>query len=399
MTEHEAKTHFLEFGIKSGRRIHAGRRILKIALMTKNEYPLIESWVLYHGNIFGFKNLYIFDVSTEEKAMLYLANAAYSLGINVYFSTNNLWQQIDSIASTLRSLRESCDFVIKMDTDEFVAVFNDETKEISIDKETILSQFDNLPYDGSKYRNGFELINLLEDINCTWTDASSKANYFDVEHTPKSFFPSWTFKTVDLGGHFGEVVAPFNNSFSHLTNLSFLHYHWPCYNHYLTLCRSVAVGHHYLNGNENPADEFTKLVELSKDFPQVCAHQNSCHKNYELYLSYKDPIQHRATYWKRSGVNNKKAIHFNSMIERLAMLRLEYQLAYKPPSEIFNGRLVVVFGLQKFNRPSYYIIKNSTSYGFSSWDHFLSYKFPVESSIHLLKSVFETIPQGGIYQP
>ena len=36
-------------------------KIIKIVLITKNETYLIKKWIKYHGEIFGYDNLYIID--------------------------------------------------------------------------------------------------------------------------------------------------------------------------------------------------------------------------------------------------------------------------------------------------------------------------------------------------
>ena len=35
--------------------------MVKIFTMVKDEVDIVEEWVVYHGHIFGFKNLYIID--------------------------------------------------------------------------------------------------------------------------------------------------------------------------------------------------------------------------------------------------------------------------------------------------------------------------------------------------
>ena len=49
--------HWFQRGIGQGRRSHAGRKTLKILLMTKDEWPLLRSWVLYHADLVGGSNL------------------------------------------------------------------------------------------------------------------------------------------------------------------------------------------------------------------------------------------------------------------------------------------------------------------------------------------------------
>ena len=50
--------HYSDFGVLAGHRGHSGQRTMKIILMTRDDWPLIRSWVLYHADVFGGENLY-----------------------------------------------------------------------------------------------------------------------------------------------------------------------------------------------------------------------------------------------------------------------------------------------------------------------------------------------------
>ena len=43
--------------------------MLKIFLMTKNEPELLESWIKYHGYIFGLDNIYVLDGSDDSRVL------------------------------------------------------------------------------------------------------------------------------------------------------------------------------------------------------------------------------------------------------------------------------------------------------------------------------------------
>ena len=52
---------YYERKISTGNDHSKKKELLKIFMMHKDEWPLIKSWILYHGFNFGFKNLYILD--------------------------------------------------------------------------------------------------------------------------------------------------------------------------------------------------------------------------------------------------------------------------------------------------------------------------------------------------
>lgn len=76
----------------------------------------------YHGEVFGFQNLYIIDSSTNPLCISFLKHTRDILGANVIFSNANL-NELENIMTKIGSiLGGSADFVVKVDTDEFLTV-------------------------------------------------------------------------------------------------------------------------------------------------------------------------------------------------------------------------------------------------------------------------------------
>jgi hypothetical protein len=153
-TERKSLQHWKNFGIKEGRRSHLGPKVMKIVLMTRNEFPMIKSWVFYHGTIFGFNNLFIIDGSNDPDAISFLDHCV-KLGVNVRRSNNDLNGLSREINEVFDSQKEKSDFLIKMDTDEFLVLFDPATKKISNSKADIINYLDKVVYDGSMYKIGF----------------------------------------------------------------------------------------------------------------------------------------------------------------------------------------------------------------------------------------------------
>ena len=64
---------------------------LAIILMTKNEAPILRSTILYHGEVYGYNNLYIIDGSTSHDAINILNDRKWiDLGVNIRFSNSSL---------------------------------------------------------------------------------------------------------------------------------------------------------------------------------------------------------------------------------------------------------------------------------------------------------------------
>lgn len=234
-----AKAHWISRGIVEGNRFHSGKRILKIVLMTMNEWPLLKSWVLYHGSIFGFENLYILDSSIDANCISFLKRATASLGVHVFFSAGNLNTAASEISIIFHGIRKSCDFAIKLDTDEFLGMYVSQNK--SFMREEVVDYIDILPYDGRMYKVGWIALNVINQ-SCSLQDDVALTSEKFMTLTPttfKSFFAAWTFQSIDLGSHYGRVQTFYDSETFHSTNLAIYHYHNQCLERYIQNHRKV----------------------------------------------------------------------------------------------------------------------------------------------------------------
>ena len=134
---------------------HVKGSVLQILLMTKDEWPMLRSWVLYHGSRFGFKNLYILDGSTDQNAIRFLRKVNRTLGVNVKFTDANLNQltyEMNTWAQSFKKVNDgSRHFIIKLDTDELIGYFDPISKVFSSNKALIIEHLNALYYNGSRY--------------------------------------------------------------------------------------------------------------------------------------------------------------------------------------------------------------------------------------------------------
>ena len=127
------------------------QKIIKLILMTKDEKQLIKQWIKYHGEIFGYENIHLLDDSVDKEVLDYY-DTLKDTGIHIHRTPGgNLNNARDRINALMTSLKSSCDFMIKMDTDEFFAFYDPETNKVSIDKKVILDYFNILEINGYKY--------------------------------------------------------------------------------------------------------------------------------------------------------------------------------------------------------------------------------------------------------
>jgi hypothetical protein len=97
---------------------------IKIFTVTKNEFDLINEFILYYGSIFGFENIIIIDNGSDDQRVLNTYEKYKTLfGITVYTELGyNKNDQGNHFTKIMSIYKDSCDFLIGLDTDEFMAL-------------------------------------------------------------------------------------------------------------------------------------------------------------------------------------------------------------------------------------------------------------------------------------
>ena len=249
-----AWSHFLSTGISLGLPIHPPPRVIKLILLTKDEWPMLKSWVLYHGNLVGYNNLYIISGCTEYKPLQFLAQVKHiHPTINILYTQAGLDKLNKYIQSIFTQLRYSTDLITKFDTDEFISLYCHNSsyfQHSSTDLNKYLTY--TLPYGiGGRYFFGYHLpaIPVLPDsyttnpsttttmTNTATTSAESSSvsistnptspmpplirdasltfqHFKHIRYEPKYgkvMFYSPIFKHVDLGCHRGSILPRYRH--------------------------------------------------------------------------------------------------------------------------------------------------------------------------------------------
>ena len=202
---------------------------MKIVVMTRNEWPLIKTWTFYHGKMFGFKNLYFLDGSTDTRCVEFLIRCRDEFGANVIFTQANLNEIESEINLIMRKISLSSDLMIKLDTDEFITVLTNQSicpistehfvsksdrKEFdcSLDPFAVDDYLNNvMQYDGFQKKIGYISLSAADKSICE--NSPDDIYLFPLsilaQTSFKTFFDSRTFLSVDLGSHGGESLPPF----------------------------------------------------------------------------------------------------------------------------------------------------------------------------------------------
>lgn len=189
----------------------------KIFTMVKDEVDIIEDWVLYHGSIFEFENLYVIDNFSSDGTYETLIELQNKYNINVKRLDN---YKKKGLYMTY-FLREHCrkEHAFPIDIDEFIVYYDKLTNTISCDKNVIIQYINSLA-SSSTYKMNYIMSKIIQDngyAKATIEDVCG--HYADYGDLAKTFFKSNLFNgVIDHGNHY-----PTDNYI--LTNLCLVHFH------------------------------------------------------------------------------------------------------------------------------------------------------------------------------
>lgn len=195
----------------------------KLFVFTKDEEYLMKYWIPYHGNLFGFENLYILDHGSNKKTQR-VFNEYRDKGINVVDCSDIPFKhKYKYLNREMRLQQKTAKFLIPIDSDEFIAYDQRKKDSFTCDVETINKYLRNFKVSDNKCKFGQMLAIPTEK---SYKDSLSEITKFasfisGTSGKSKSFFPAEYFISTDQGNHSGKVSGTNGRV---LTKLVLLHY-------------------------------------------------------------------------------------------------------------------------------------------------------------------------------
>ncbi|MCA6107135.1 glycosyltransferase family 2 protein [Bradyrhizobium cenepequi] len=184
-------------------------------MVVKNEDDLIEPWLFYHGELFGFEHLYVFDNGSTNSATLSVLERYSKRGVKLDYSRNTLEDHRSRSIWLGRFIKglanDNYDFILPLDCDEFFAL-RDVDQAIRCDRLSILTELEELAGRHAIFQAYHSYPNLI-----------GKVGVFMNWAQKKHFFSRRSFNTTDHGFHnvTGTEGAVFEN-----TDFAYIHYHY-----------------------------------------------------------------------------------------------------------------------------------------------------------------------------
>lgn len=191
--------------------------MVKIFTMVKGESDIVEDWVLYHGTIVGYQNIFIIDNFSFDGTFEILLNLQKKYNINLIQLPD--YKKKGQYMTFLLKKYGKNDIVFPIDIDEFIVYYDKPSNLINCDKSLILNYISSLP-EFPVFKMNYIQSKILEKNGYNKaTIESSYGKYDNCGSFAKTFFNSKLFKgEIDHGNHYNT-----NNYI--LTKLCLLHFH------------------------------------------------------------------------------------------------------------------------------------------------------------------------------
>lgn len=202
-------------------------------MMQKNEDTLLEPWILYHGAMFGFENLYVYDNGSASSVCRSLLSkyAAFGVNVDISFSNKHDFENKGTLfAEKIKALEalDKYDFYFPLDCDEFIVAEQSEGF-VRFDAAAVFDELSAYICDDRPLR-----------IVAAYDNNPVVPGYFYRSDTQrKTFFASDACESLDIGFHDGKTKSGLD---SVKTNIAYVHFHYKIFSDYLFSARQKLEG-------------------------------------------------------------------------------------------------------------------------------------------------------------
>jgi hypothetical protein len=186
----------------------------KLFTIVKDEVDIVEEWLIYHGCMFGWNNIFIIDNYSSDGTWEKI-NEFKDL-VNI-FREHDYSKKGDYMRNLINRHCHNGEIAFPIDIDEFVVYYDNNT--LSVDKDLINNYINTLPQ-CTLYKANY--INALITKENGYEKATNEINYgcyIDMGNIAKTYFNTSYYKGhIDHGNHI-------HSNDYHLTKICLVHYH------------------------------------------------------------------------------------------------------------------------------------------------------------------------------
>lgn len=98
--------------------------LAKVFCLTKNEYDLIEDYIIFYGSLVGYENVVIIDNGSTHPEVPGIYRKYEAKGVRIHVDDRQMKKQADIMTDCMRLYQNECEFMLPLDTDEFLYTLN-----------------------------------------------------------------------------------------------------------------------------------------------------------------------------------------------------------------------------------------------------------------------------------
>lgn len=333
--------------------------LIKIFCMTKDEYDLIESFILYYGHLFGFNNLIIIDNMSTNNTVLNIYKKYIEKGITLYYESDyTKGSQGNIFTKYMNKYKDTCKYMMGLDTDEFI--FSLTNPENPCDKNNIINIINTIPNNVTKIAYGTYVNSIVDKsdklyMNYKYENPVKDIIYFNHINwrnkicVRKVFYESRTFISTENGNHDGIVSDGKHDSIY----IGILHYHETGARRKFERCMNMMNDYKYSNTTDDISIQYNTLINI---------HNNNgihIHIQYIIFLLRKIIINMFEKYVKRIPPINEFNCHIeNKFVSKLSYEQIENE--FKNCIESKNNQSINNFVITD-DEKNYYIFNENDS--------------------------------------
>jgi len=230
--------------------------LAKIFCVTRDEYDMIEDFILYYGHFFGYNNIIVIDNNSINPIVLDVYKKYSSLGVTIVNTPDyTADSQGKAFTKFMRQYAPQCKWLIGLDTDEFMAPLDE--------KQDLLDILENIPSNIS-FCNIFEnYVSLVDIAHKDYIDnkfnrPAKSITTFHPFNIPKRFYKSESFISTGNGNHSGEVDMNFNY-IDIVVPIRYIHFHNVGKKREIERATTIIDGYNYTNVHGNLFQQWDEL--------------------------------------------------------------------------------------------------------------------------------------------
>jgi predicted O-methyltransferase YrrM len=151
----------------------APRALAKVVLLTKDESVLIEDFLTYYGELFGYANVVVVDNgSTDERVLAVYDHYTATKGVTVVRELRDFKAAKEFMTEHMRALAPSCEWLLPLETDEFVYALRDPSSRdrpvFRLGPNDVQAYLRSLPADVSVVNYGAVMASVVDPMDAAY---------------------------------------------------------------------------------------------------------------------------------------------------------------------------------------------------------------------------------------